>query len=166
MTEQTFRYDLLTIIVLFLILSTVFIVYFPLLAAITLGLTLAIVLQPLNQKFCEHFSPAKSAALTTVLAVMVIGLTLVLVVNLLLKGGGQILAMMQIINDWLMSLAPHNLISGKQLADTLDSIKLAFMTSIHGMLNQVPGILFGGFIMVLSVYLFLLKGRGHIPPDN
>ena len=68
MTEQKFRYDLLTIIVLFLVLSTVFIVYFPLLAAITLGLTLAIVLQPLNQKLCERLSPAKSAALTTVLA--------------------------------------------------------------------------------------------------
>jgi predicted PurR-regulated permease PerM len=159
MTEQTFRYDLLTIIILFLILSTVFIVYFPLLAAITLGLTLAIVLQPLNQKFCERFSPARSAALTTVLAVMVIGLTLLLVVNLLLKGGGQILAMMQIINDWLTSLAPHDLISGKQLADTLDSIKIAIIRSVHGILNQVPGILFGGFIMVLSVYLFLLKGE-------
>ena len=166
MTEQTFRYDLLTIIVLFLILSTVFIVYFPLLAAITLGLTLAIVLQPLNQKFCERFSPARSAALTTVLAVMVIGLTLVLVVNLLLKGGGQILAMMQIINDWLMSLAPHNLISGKQLADTLDSIK----TRIHdecswnaepGSWNPVWGFHHG------SVSVFVPPQRtGHIPPDN
>jgi predicted PurR-regulated permease PerM len=90
---------------------------------------------------------------------MVIGLTLLLVVNLLLKGGGQILAMMQIINDWLTSLAPHDLISGKQLADTLDSIKIAIIRSVHGILNQVPGILFGGFIMVLSVYLFLLKGE-------
>jgi hypothetical protein len=38
-----FRYDLLTIVVLFLILATVFIIYFPLAAAIILGLTIAIV---------------------------------------------------------------------------------------------------------------------------
>ena len=68
MTEQKFRYDLLTIIVLFLILSMVFIVYFPLLSAITLGMTLAIVLLPVHLKLCERLSPAKSAALTTVLA--------------------------------------------------------------------------------------------------
>jgi predicted PurR-regulated permease PerM len=54
--EQKFRYELLTIIVLFLILSTVFIIYFPLIAAITLTLTLAIVQQPLHQKLCERLS--------------------------------------------------------------------------------------------------------------
>ena len=159
MTEQKFRYDVLTIIVLFLILSLVFVVYFPLLAAITLGMTLAIVLLPLDLKLRERLSPAKSAALTTVLAGIVIGLTLLLVVNLLLKGGGQIIAMMQIISDWLMSLAPDTLISGKQLANALDSVKLTIISGIHAMLNQVPQIMFGGFIMFLSVYLFLLKGQ-------
>ncbi len=62
MTVQKFRYDLLTIILLFLILSLVFVVYFPLLAAITLGMTLAIVLLPLDLKLRERVSPAKSAA--------------------------------------------------------------------------------------------------------
>lgn len=159
MTEQTFRYDLLTIIVLFLILSTVFIVYFPLVAAITLGLTLAIVLFPLNQKFCDRFSPAKSAALTTVLAVIVIGFTLVLVVNLLIKGSGSIFAMIDTINQWLMSLGANNLISGRQISNTFESMRLVITSGIQSILLQVPGILFGAFILFLSVYLFLLKGQ-------
>jgi predicted membrane protein len=70
----------------------VFIVCFPLVAAITLGLTLAIVLLLFNQKFCERFSPTKSAALTTILGFIVIGFTLALVVNLLIKGSGSIFA--------------------------------------------------------------------------
>ena len=159
MTEQKFRYDLLTIIVLFLILSTVFIIYFPLIAAITLAMTVAIVLQPLHQKLCERLSPAKSAALTTVVAAFVVGFTGMLVVNLLIKGSGSIIAMMNTINHWLMSLGATDIISGIQIANTLDSMRLVITSGISSMLTQVPGILFGAFILFLSVYLFLLKGQ-------
>jgi predicted PurR-regulated permease PerM len=159
MTEQTFRYDLLTIIVLFLILITVFIVYFPLAAAIILGLTLAIVLEPFNQKLCERLSPAKSAALTTALVAVVIGFGLVLTVNLLLSGGGMILSMIKDINTWLASLGGNNLISGKQIATTLDSITVIIKSGMNLILLSIPGILFSAFILFLSVYLFLLKGQ-------
>jgi len=159
MTEQKFRYDLLTIIILFLILSTVFIVYFPLASAIILGLTLAIVLQPVNQKLCERLSPAKSAALTTVLVFAVVGLGLVFIVNLLLSGGGAILSMLKTINTWLTSLGANTLISGQQIANTLDSITSIIKSDIQAVLISVPGILFGAFILFLSVYLFLLKGQ-------
>src|SRR5512137_2280555 len=139
MTEQTFRYDLLTIVVLFLILSTVFIVYFPLAAAIILGLTLSIVLQPLNQKLCERLSPAKSAAVTTVLVAVVIGFGLVLTLNLLISGGGMILSMIQDINTWLASLGGSNLISGKQIATTLDSITAIIQSKMNLILLSIPG---------------------------
>ena len=159
MTEQKFRYDLLTIIVLFLVLSTVFIVYFPLIAAITLALTLAIVLQPVHQKLCERLSPSKSAAVTTVVIAFIVGFTGIFVVNLLIKGGGSIIAMINSINQWLMSLGADNLVSGIQMANTLNSIRLVITSGISSMLTQVPGILFGAFILFLSVYLFLLKGQ-------
>lgn len=160
MTDRKFRYDLLTIVVLFLILSTVFIVYFPLAAAITLGLTLAIVLHPLNQKLGERVSPAKSAAVTTLLAFVVVGLALVFMVNLMLSASGSILTMLQTINNWLMSLGAGNLISGRQIADILDSITVVIKSQIHAILYNIPGVLFGAFILFLSVYLFLLKGQG------
>ena len=88
-----------------------------------------------------------------------IGFTGLFVVNLLIKGGGQIIAMINSINDWLMSLGADNLISGIQMANTLDSIRLVITSGISSMLNQVPRILFGAFILFLSVYLFLLKGQ-------
>ncbi len=40
------RYDILTVIVIFLVLLTVFVVYFPLASPIILGMTLAVVLYP------------------------------------------------------------------------------------------------------------------------
>jgi predicted PurR-regulated permease PerM len=159
MTEQTFRYDLLTIIVLFLILSTIFIVYFPLVVAIIIGMTVAIVLEPLNKKLCERVSPAKSAALTTGLVAMVVGLAIVFIVNLLVKGSGSIFAMLDTINDWLISLGSNNLVSGIQIANTLESIRLVIYSGLQYLLTQVPGILFQAFILFLSVYLFLLKGQ-------
>ncbi len=159
MPDKNFRYDLLTVIVLFLILSTVFIVYFPLAAAIILGLTLAIVLQPLNLKLRERLSPAKSAALTTVLAVIAIGLALVFIVNIVLIGSGAILEMIHAVNIWLASLGSTSLISGQQIADTLDSLTNVIKTGIHSVLINIPRVLFGAFILFLSVYLFLLKGQ-------
>jgi predicted PurR-regulated permease PerM len=159
MAEQKFRYDLLTIIVLFLILATVFIIYFPLVAAITLAMTVAIVLQPLHQKLCERLSPAKSAALTTIVVAVVAGFTGIFIVNLLIKGSGSIIAMIDTINQWLRSLGADNVISGIQIANTLDSIRLVITSGISSMLYEVPGILFGAFILFLSVYLFLLKGE-------
>ena len=159
MTEQKFRYDLLTIIVLFLILATVFIIYFPLVAAITLAMTVAIVLQPLHQKLCERLTPAKSAALTTVVVAIVAGFTGIFVVNLLIKGSGSIIAMIDTINQWLRSLGANSLVSGIQIANTIESIRLVITSGLSSMLYQVPGILFGAFILFLSVYLFLLKGE-------
>jgi predicted PurR-regulated permease PerM len=159
MAEQKFRYDLLTIIVLFLILATVFIIYFPLVSAITLALTVAIVLQPVHQKLCQRLSPAKSAALTTVVVAFVVGFAGIFVVNLLIKGSGSIIAMIDTINQWLRSLGATNVISGIQIANTLESIRLVITSGISSMLYQVPGILFGAFILFLSVYLFLLKGE-------
>jgi predicted PurR-regulated permease PerM len=158
MTDSKFRYDLLTIIILFIILSMVFIIYFPLAAAIVLGMTLAIVLQPLNQKLCERVSPAKSAAVITVLVFLLIGFALVFLVNLLLSASGSLFTMVQSINTWLISLGGTPVLSGSQVANAIDSIVLIIKSEIQFILKNVPKILFSAFILFLSVYLFLLKG--------
>ena len=159
MADNRFRYDLLTIVVLFLVLSAVFIVYFPLAGAIILGLTLAIVLQPLNQRLRERMSPARSAALITVGVAVLIGLALVFMVNLLLSGGGAIFAMIFAINKWLVSLGATTLISGDQISNALSTLIGVLVAQIRSILNSVPAILFGAFILFLSVYLFLLNGQ-------
>jgi predicted PurR-regulated permease PerM len=158
MLPEPFRYDLLTIIVLFLILITVFIVYFPLAAAIILGLTLAVVLQPLNQKLSNRLSPAKSAGLVTVLALLAIGLGLAFVTILLIDGSAFIFAMIRTITAWLASLGPTQIISGAIVAGAIDSIVIFIRAAIIPLLTSIPVIMFQAFILFLSLYLFLMKG--------
>ncbi|MDD1655028.1 MAG: hypothetical protein LUO91_04895, partial [Methanomicrobiales archaeon] len=61
MTSEAFRYDLLTIILLFVILLTIFVIYFPLVATIVLGMTVAIVLEPLHRRLSRRFPARRSA---------------------------------------------------------------------------------------------------------
>lgn len=159
MAGNAFRYDLLTIVILFLILSAVFIVYFPLIGAIILGVTLAIVLQPLNRRLRERTSPARSAALITVVVFVLIGLVLVFVVNLLVSGGGALFSMLLAINKWLISLGGNSMISGEQISNALSTIVGVLVAEVSSILNSIPGIFFGAFILFLSVYMFLLKGE-------
>jgi len=158
MTSGTFRYDLLTIILLFLILITIFVVYFPLAAAIIVGLTLAIVLQPLNKRLETRLSPAKSAALVTILVVVVIALGLSFMTLLLINGSGFIFSMIKDITEWLATLGPNQIISGAIVADTVANVVAFLRAAIIPLFTSLPIILFQGFIMFLSVYLFLLKG--------
>jgi predicted PurR-regulated permease PerM len=158
MTSDAFRYDLLTIILLFLILATVFIVYFPLAATIILGLTLAVVLEPLERRLALRLSPNRSAALITILVLAVAGLGLFFIVSLLIQGGGWILSMIGTINTWLATIRPGQIMAGVQVANTISSMVTFLKAQMIPLLTSVPRILFNAFILLLSVYLFLLKG--------
>jgi predicted PurR-regulated permease PerM len=158
MTPDPFRYDLLTIVLLFLILATVFIVYFPLAATIILGLTLAIVMEPLEQRLARRMSHNRSAALTTLLVLTVAGLGLFFIVSILIQGGGWMLSMIKTINTWLATIRPGYIMSGVQLATALNSVVAFLKAQLIPLLASVPLMLFHAFILLLSVYLFLLKG--------
>jgi predicted PurR-regulated permease PerM len=158
MTPDSFRYDLLTIVLLFLILATVFIVYFPLAAAIIIGLTLALVLTPLERKLATRMPPNRSAALASIVVFAVIAFGIYLVVSLLIAGGTAIFGMIGTINNWLATLRPDQLLSGAQVADTLTRVMDFLEAQIIPVLSSIPQILFNALILLLSVYLFLLKG--------
>ncbi len=158
MTTGAFRYDLLTIVLLFLILATVFIVYFPLAATIILGLTLALVLKPIQERLATRLSPGRSAALTTFLVFLGIGLGLYLVASILIQGSGLVLSMISTISGWLATIRPGTLMSGSQVSTTLDMLVTFAKTFVIPILTSVPVILFNALILFLSVYLFLLKG--------
>ena len=158
MTSEAFRYDLLTIILLFVILITVFVIYFPLAATIILGLTLAIVLEPVERRLATRMPHRRSAALTSILVLVAIGLVLYFMINLLIQGGGMILHMIGTINEWLAAIRPGSLISGAQIATMVDSVMMFLKAQIIPLLTSIPMILFNVLILFLSVYLFLLKG--------
>jgi predicted PurR-regulated permease PerM len=158
MTPDSFRYDLLTIVLLFLILATVFIVYFPLAAAIIIGLTLALVLTPLERKLATRMPPNRSAALTSIVVFAVIAFGIFLVVSLLIAGGTAIFGMIGTINNWLATIRPGQLVPGVQVADAITSVVTFLQAQIVPLISSIPKILFNALILLLSVYLFLLKG--------
>jgi predicted PurR-regulated permease PerM len=158
MPSEKFRYDLLTIIVLFLILVTVFVIYFPLAATIVLGLTVAVVVQPLNRRLATRMPPARAAGLTTLMVAVVAGLVLSFLAVVLIKESGAIIGMIRSITAWLATIAPSDLLSGAIVADTINSVVVFIQDAIIPLLTSVPIILFQAFILFLSVYLFLLKG--------
>jgi predicted PurR-regulated permease PerM len=158
MRSETFRYDLLTIILLFLILITVFVIYFPLAATIILGLTVAVVVQPLNRRLATRMTPARAAGLTTLLVAVVAGLVLSYVAAILIEEGGAIIGMIGSITAWLSTIASTDIISGAVVANAIDSVVLLIQNAIIPLLTSVPFILFHAFILFLSVYLFLVKG--------
>jgi predicted PurR-regulated permease PerM len=158
MRSEAFRYDLLTIILLFLILIAVFVIYFPLAATIILGLTVAVVVQPLNRRLATRMTPARAAGLTTLLVAVVAGLVLSYVTAILIEEGGAIIGMIGSITAWLSTIAPTDIISGAIVANAIDSMVLLIRNAIIPLLTSVPFILFHAFILFLSVYLFLVKG--------
>ena len=158
MTSHAFRYDLLTIVLLFLILATVFIVYFPLAATIILGLTLALVLQPICRRLAGRMPPSRAAALTSIVVLAAIGLGIYLVVDLLIQGSGMFFSMIATINQWLGSIRPDSLVSGVQAENFINSVLTFLKAQIVPILASVPLMLFHALILLLAVYLFLLKG--------
>jgi predicted PurR-regulated permease PerM len=158
MRSDTFRYDLLTILLLFLILITVFVIYFPLAATIILGLTVAVVVQPLNRRMAMRMTPARASGLTTLLVAVVAGIVLSFLAVILIEESGFIIGMIRAITEWLSAIAPNELISGAIVAETIDSVVLFIKAAIIPLLTSMPFILFHAFILFLSVYLFLLKG--------
>ncbi len=80
-------------------------------------------------------------------------------VNLLIRGSGVFFSMLLTINRWLVSLGSNPVISGDQVSNALNTVIGVLVTHISAILNNIPGILFGAFILFLSLYLFLLKGE-------
>ncbi|MDI6877217.1 MAG: hypothetical protein QMC96_10665, partial [Methanomicrobiales archaeon] len=80
-------------------------------------------------------------------------------VNLLIRGSGVFFSMLLTINRWLVSLGSNPVISGYQVSNALNTVIGVLVTHISAILNNIPGILFGAFILFLSLYLFLLKGE-------
>lgn len=158
MVLETTRYDLLTIIVIFLILLTVFVVYFPLASPIILGMTLAVVLYPLHQKFCQHMKEPASAALVTLIAFLVIAGLLYLLVSILISGSGMVFGMISTIIAWLGSLAPDSLLPGAAMGNALDMVITVLKGFLLPLIVNVPAMVFFTFLFFASVFLFLLKG--------
>jgi predicted PurR-regulated permease PerM len=148
------RYDLFTLVVIFLILLTVFVVYFPLATPIILGMTLAIVLYPLHTWFCQRMKESASAAVVTLIAFLVAAILIYLLVRALLSGSSMVLGMVSTIIAWFDSLG----FSGASIGQGIDAVVTALKVFLVPLIVNIPAIIFFTFIFFMSVFLFLLKG--------
>jgi predicted PurR-regulated permease PerM len=96
--------------------------------------------------------------LTTLLLAVVVALGLSFIVLLLINGSGLIFHMITIITEWMATLGPNQVISGAIVADNVNSVLTFIRAAIIPLFTSLPVIIFQGFIMFLSVYLFLMRG--------
>ncbi|MDD1712986.1 MAG: AI-2E family transporter [Methanoregulaceae archaeon] len=158
MASEKVHYDLFTIVAIFLLLLAVFLVYFPLASPVVLGLTLAVVLHPLNKKLCERFRESLSAGLVTLAAATFLVVLVIVVMSFLLSGGGMMIDMIKTIVSWLGTLLPGGVISGSMAGAAINQIITSLKAVILPIISSFTGIIFYFIIFFLSVFLFLLKG--------
>jgi len=79
-------------------------------------------------------------------------------VSILIHGAGAVLTMFDAINQWLSTLNPGGIASGAQVSNAINSLIVFLKSQIIPLLTSIPRILFNALILILSVYLFLLKG--------
>ena len=156
------RYDILAVIVIFLILLTVFVVYFPLASPMILGMTLAMVLYPLHQRFSQRMKESASATLITLIAFLAIAIMLYFIVNILLSGSSKVFQMITTIIEWLGSMG-NSPLPGVLIGTALDTIVTTLKQFLISLLVNIPAMVFFTFVFFLSVFLFLLKGPAVSP---
>jgi predicted PurR-regulated permease PerM len=152
------RYDIFTLIVIFLILLTIFVIYFPLARTIILGMTLAVVAYPLHKRFCQKMNESAAAALATLIAFLLIAGLLWLMVHILIASSGLIYEEITIIVVWLNSFGHNSIMPGLALGGALEEIVTALKDFVIPLIANIPGMVFNAIIFFLSVFLFLLKG--------
>lgn len=89
---------------------------------------------------------------------MIVALGLSFITLLLINGSGFIFSMIKTITEWMTTLGPSQILSGAIVADGVNNVLTFMRAAMVPILTSLPVILFQGFIMFLSVYLFLLKG--------
>jgi predicted PurR-regulated permease PerM len=118
----------------------------------------AIVLEPLHRRLSQRMPPNRSAAIITLLILGIAGLGLLFLASVLIRGGGAVLSMFGAINQWLETIRPGGIVSGMQAANAINSLLAFLKAQILPILLSIPMIIFNALILILSVYLFLLKG--------
>jgi len=163
MVFENRRYDIFTIVVIFLILLTVFIVYFLLATPIILGMTLAVVLYPFHQRLCQRMKESASAAVVTLIAFLVAVILLYLVISTLLSGKEFILGMISAIVGWVGLLMPP--LPGASIGTGLETIVMSLKLFLIPLFVNIPAMVYFAFIFFLSVYLFFSERAGCQPGD-
>ncbi|MDG6256573.1 MAG: AI-2E family transporter [Methanomicrobiaceae archaeon] len=161
MTPERRRADTRSLILVGAIFFVILIVAFPLLTALILSLSLAVVAMPLQRRLCARMQPwAAATVTTTVTAAVLIGLFLAMVsliagnLDLLFELLRAIVAGIRNveIDPAMVPLTPE------QIAERAAALVRFVESGVSGVALGLPFLLLQLFLMLLSFYLFMLLG--------
>ncbi|WP_317064140.1 AI-2E family transporter [Methanoculleus caldifontis] len=158
---MTTRYSdtgLLTLILALLIFAGILIAFWPLLDAIVLALSLAVVLIPFKQRLACRSSDRIAAAIITLLAFASISGLIVLTAAIVYTNAGYIFNMANIIIGWVEALPDAGILTPDAVAETLQAVVNIFEAYLASIAMSLPMILLKAFIFFLALYLFVLSG--------
>ncbi len=150
--------DLLTLILVLIILTGIIIAFWPLLDAVVLAFSLAVVLIPFKQRLARRSSDRAAAAAITLLAFVAVSGLLVLTAAILYTNSGYIFGMADIIIDWVGALPDGGILTPDMVAESLQTVVNALESYAGGIAMSLPMILLKAFIFFLALYLFVLSG--------
>jgi len=150
--------DLLTLTLALLILAGTLIAFWPLLDAVVLALSLAVVLIPFKQRLIRRSSDRAAATIITLLAFAAVSGLLVLTTAIVYANAGSIFSMADTIIRWLEALPGGGILTPDTLAETLEAVVNTLESYLGSIAMGLPMTLLKAFIFFLALYLFVLSG--------
>ncbi|HOB17433.1 MAG TPA: AI-2E family transporter [Candidatus Methanoculleus thermohydrogenotrophicum] len=159
MIDRDSGIDLPTLILALLILIGIIIAFWPLLDAIVLAFSLAVVLVPFKQRLANRYSSESAAAvIITTLSFAAVSGILVLTAAIVYTNLDYVFGMANTIIHWVQTFRGAGPLSPEMLAGTLQAVVAALRVYLEGIAADLPMILLKAFIFFLALYLFVLSG--------
>lgn len=159
MTDRDSGIDPLTLILALLILIGIVIAFWPLLDAVVLAFSLAVVLIPFKHRLASrHSSESTAAVIITVLSFAFASGLLILTAAIIYTNLDYIFGMANTIIRWVQTFPGAGPLSPEMLAGALRTVVDALDAYVGALAADLPMILLKAFIFFLALYLFVLSG--------
>ncbi len=158
MTSRDPGTDLMVLTLALFILGGILIAFWPLLDAVVLALSLAVVLIPFKQRLARRSSDRAAAAIITVLAFASVSGLIVLTAAIVYANTGYIFGMANTVISWVEALPDAGILTPEMVAETLQAVVTTLESYLGSIAMSLPMTLLKAFIFFLSLYLFVLSG--------
>jgi predicted PurR-regulated permease PerM len=156
---NTHHVDLLLMILILIIFLGIFIALWPLIDALVLSISVAIVLLPAHQKICTKISESISAIFMTISVFFLVGGLFLFTAGMLYRNSDFISEIISTIISWVRFYPDISIISSQQVASALEILASFILGYLQGFAMGLPMVLMKAFIFFTSLYLFILKGN-------
>lgn len=162
MISSKIRNGILPLILVSLIILAIVYLYWPFVSTIILAGTLAVVLYSPYLKLCSYMSEKKASTLVIFFTVGFLLIIFSFIISVIFNFSGYLLSMLATIVNWLNHLPGLGLMKGSIIGSAV-SITGQFVQNIFfGFASQVPSFFIHLLFFLLSLFLFLIKGKSLV----